>query len=254
MFLRFLPFIFLIIFSVNSMSFAQDIEKGSFTIKATSEDILGFEMASSYSPVLEPDDVISWSVHVPENYDPSNPPGIMVYVGFRKLVKEPPGWMSAMDDSNLIWISANSSNSSIERKKMLLAILSLPLLQMDYVINTNRIYVAGFQHGGEIASAAARVYPNIIKGGMYINCDPRTWGKKLPPQIDVMKENRYIFVSGKQNIAKQVMRYAIRKYNKEGINNTKQMVINHMGINENIRRSKLLEAIRYLDQVENSDD
>ena len=93
-------FICLIIFA-PLLATAQT-QTGEYNITSNIHEILGDEIATSYTNVIEEDEEITWEIYVPENYDPNDPPGVMVYISPQNQIKTPSGWMSIMEESNLI--------------------------------------------------------------------------------------------------------------------------------------------------------
>jgi len=251
MFTRFYISILFVFCVQQSVAFSQDsslsIQTGSFSISHTSVEILGQEMATSYNDMLDQNEQVSYEIYVPTNYDPNKPSGIMVYISPQDSIKTPNGWMDIMEQNNLIWIAATQSgNKVMAGKRVLMAVMALPLLQKNYAINGNRIYVSGLSGGGRVASIVAMQYPNMFKGGIY-NCGSNFWGDQTPLQIDLIKQNRFVFITGSEDFNLEDTKSVRRKYRKAGVENTKLMVIQRMG-HQNPNRRKFMQAIEYLDE------
>lgn len=234
-----------ILFILTPTVQAQDVKVGSFKISSTSRQILGEELSSSFDKVLKKDEQVTWQVYVPETYDPSLPAGILLFQNYGAL-REPVGWKTVMENRNLILVRISVSGEIIYRKEMLLGVLSLPLLQQEYNIDINRVYSTAFNRCN-VVGATAKVYPNIIKGSIYVNCIPTTWNKNVPERIDLMRDNKYVFIVSKNSSLKSGIRREVRRYNKNGIVNTKYSINSRLGANNNIRRRELLKAIDFLD-------
>ncbi len=251
MFTRFYISILLIFCVQQSIAYSQDIspsiQTGAFSISNTPIEILGQEMASSYIDMLDQNEQITWEIYVPTTYDANKPSGIMVYISPQNSIKTPNGWMDIMEQNNLIWVAATQSgNKVMAGKRVLMAVMALPLLQKNYAINGNRIYVSGLSGGGRVASIVATQYPNIFKGGIY-NCGSNFWGDQTPTQIDLIKQNRFVFVTGSEDFNLEDTKSVRSKYRKAGVENTKLMVIPRMG-HQNPNRRKFTQAIKYLDE------
>lgn len=233
--------------SQSSISFSQDIQTGSFRITSTSGEILGEETAIDYKARIDVDEEINWWTYVPESYDPSNPPGILLYQTYTSNREDPTGWKAAMDERNMILIRIIGKGGEYpQRKELFLSVLAPMALQQRYAIDTSRIYTTAF--GGCInAGAMAQIYPNIVKGAIYINCNPSIWRKKEPELVHLMRENRYYFVAGRDRTEQIDNRQEIRKYKGAGIENVKFVRTGRLSRSKNLNRPQLIEAIDYLD-------
>lgn len=246
-----LPLMFLIL-SSNIRAQDKDVayKTGRFEIETTSAEILGSDVAASFANLLDVDDNIKWSVSVPENYDPSSPPGILVHMTQSNLAKMPIGWPRTLDDKNLIWISLNKAGLLMPNKEMLLAVLTTALLQDKYNIDTNRIYIVASANSCLPASAAMQVYPDIFKGVVYSTCQPINWRGDIPDTINQMKNNGYVFVASNENNIKSAMRRSYKKYEDAGITNLEYLSIQKLFYGKNIDRRKLWDMIEILDDFD----
>ncbi|MCP5381119.1 MAG: hypothetical protein H6912_02000 [Kordiimonadaceae bacterium] len=245
---RFLKIIFSIYLFFNSVSYAQDNKTGSFLLKSTSADIIGEEAAEQYKVRLDPHEEITWQIYVPENYDPSNPPGVLLYQTYGTGPNDPLGWRAALEEKNLILVRLRIGGKLIEGKEMLLGVLSLPLLQSKYNINTSRVYNTA-ENGCIVAGLTSKYYANIFKGSIFVNCVPASWKNDIPEQLELMKQNRYLFIYSPKILKSIGIRQTIRRYNEYGINKTKLESTSRLDSGDNLDRRLLNSAIDYLDGI-----
>lgn len=243
-------FISLFFIFIFSSATAQEIKEtpqvGDYEISLTTLDLLGQEMATSLESTLKSDQEVTWEIQVPKNYDPQNPPGILVYVSPGNQIKIPSGWMKVVEENNLIWVAATMSGNKIPPPiRILKSVLALPLVQKDYKINNERVYISGLSGGGRIASIVAMEYPHLFKGAIY-NSGVNFWDNHTPPRLDLIKQNRYVFITGTEDFNLQDTKSVRSKYRKAGVKNTKLMIIQRMG-HQNPKSRKLAQAIKYLD-------
>lgn len=234
------------IFIAHAQDSISGYKTGSYTITSTMAGILGEKDAQTYKDMMSSDEEITWEVHVPENYNPSNPPGIMVYVSPQNRINTPSGWMEIMEDNNLIWVAAQMSGNDIfSQKRIMMAVLSLPLIQEKYTVNTSRLYISGFSGGGRIASIVAANFPHLFSGAIY-NCGVNFWNDVSPAELELIKKNRFVFITGTNDFNLQDTKSVYNKYKSANVKNIKLMVINRMG-HENPKRPKFAQAISFLD-------
>lgn len=248
MFLRLIIFFFILNF--NAIGHAQDDRlktTGKFKITTTSAEILGEEYAVNYEEVLETDEEIKWTIHVPETFDPAYPPGLIVHITERNLAVLPFGWNSVLKEKNLIWISLNKTGRLTPNKEMLLTVLSTALIETKYRINTDRIYISSLTESCIPASAAMQFYPAIFKGVIYTSCLPINWKNDIPNTIEEMKNNRYVFISGDENTLEREIRRMVRKYEKSGLEKVEYLNIPQLSYGKNLDRRRLNQFIEFLD-------
>lgn len=232
-------FIIAILASIN-ITTAQSQETGEFIIKATPAEVLGAD-ASSFQANIGSNEIISWEVYVPENYNASNPPGIMVYAGAPLDVRAPSSWMSVMKDKNLIWVAARkSANGSSIHQKKLLAMMSVPLIEKRYQINKERIYITG---EGRTASRTALEYADMFDGAIFMGNN--LWEDNADSKIKNALNNHYVFVSRESSAIPKGSKYAYNKFKKAGVTNIDFLYINGK---QRFNRPKFAKSIDYLDR------
>jgi predicted peptidase len=155
-------------------------------------------------------------------------------------------WKPLMQETNLIWISANrSGNNTHTSRRVSYALLALTVMGRNYQIDKSRIYISGFSGGGRTASYVATEYPQLFKGAIYI-CGVLFWGDDRTIAIDEVRKNRYVFLTGTKDFNLRDTKQVFKKYGKAGVEQVKLMVIPHMG-HSNPRYSDYSKAIAWLD-------
>lgn len=231
---------FITLLLLTSATYAQSPKTGEFITQATPSQVLGSD-AATYSSYIGENETLSWEIYVPEDYNPSNPAGIMVYAGAPNDVRPPVSWLSVMKDKNLIWVAARKSDngSSIHQKKML-AMMSVPLIQREYSINMDRVYITG---EGRTASRTALEYPEIFDGAIFIG--NKLWEDNAEEKVKNVMNNRYIFVTREKSAIPKGNRYAYNKFKKAGVENSKLILIQG---NHRFTRLRLSSSIDFLDE------
>jgi len=221
---------------------------GEFTVSATLLELLGEESASRFEGVVEPDEAIEWEIYVPESYDPAEPAGLMVYISPMDSGGIPGSWKEVMDAGNLIWIGAiRSGNERRVARRVTYAMVAPAVIARDYKVDSARVYVSGFSGGGRVASMVAPEYPQVFKGAIFI-CGVNFWGSRKPAQLDAVKSNRYVFLTGKKDFNRGETRSAHRSYRRAGVENVLLMDIS--GMDHSLPSAlKFGEAIMFLDDI-----
>ena len=114
-----------------------------------------------------------------------------------------------------------------------------------YQVDTERIYLSGFSGGGRVASMMAAEYPEIFKGGIF-NCGADHWGDDEPERLDLIRTNRYVFLTGTYDDALEQTKKAYRGFQNAGVEHSKLMIIRNMS-HSNPKRRDFKKAIEYLD-------
>jgi hypothetical protein len=231
-------FLMLILISTGIVS-ANSQEMGEFILKSTPTEVLGAD-AMHHQANIGGDEIISWEIYVPEDYDPSNPAGVMVYAGAPNDVRPPIAWLSVMKDKNLIWVAARkSANGSSIHQKKLLAMMSVPLIEQRYNINKERIYITG---EGRTASRTALEYPNMFDGAILLGAN--LWEDEADSKVKNVMSNRYVFVSRESSAVPKGARYAYNKFKNAGVENIDFI---HIRGKQRYSRPKFAQSIDFLD-------
>lgn len=229
--------IFLIIFFTATIANAQ--QTGTYFKSATLKEILGNE-SKNYHQYIGEDEFLTWDIYVPEDYDASKPPGIMVYAGSPNFIRPPGGWLSVIKDKNLIWVSSRrSGNASSIYQKTLLAMASVPLIEKEYNIDNSRIYITG---EGRTAGRAALNYPETFNGAILMG--NRIWEDNADEKIKNSMKKSFVFVTRERNAFPRGTREAYIKFKSAGVEKLKLFFI--QGIHR-YNRQRFAESIDFLD-------
>jgi len=219
-------------------SFAETAQKtGSYTQRTTLVSLVGEVDPRSHADILDPHREFEFNVYVPENYNPSSPAGLLVYVSPIDSGEIPNMWKEVFDRRNLIWVSVNGSGNTVPRERRFAeAKLSAAFILQNYGIDPQRIYISGMSGGGQISSIVASLYPGLFRGGVFLcgvnpwsegDADP--WVENPPENFETIKENRYVFMSGTEDFKLAAIVRVYRIYKRAGVDSSKLIVIDGMG-------------------------
>jgi len=219
---------------------------GELKIQSSVIELLGEATAKRYAPILPVDEQIEWQVYVPPGYDPAKPAGLLVYISPQDSGRIRRDWKSLMADSNLIWVAANQSGNEVSpRRRIVYSLLAVSVIAREYQIAQARIYVSGFSGGGRVASMVATRYPRLFKGAIY-NCGVNFWDEMPAESLEILNDNRYVFITGDQDFNRLDTKRVFKRYQKAGVRQLKLMVIPRMG-HSNPGKKDYAQAIAFLD-------
>jgi hypothetical protein len=151
---------------VSAQNEAKLTQVGSFVVTTSAAAILGEEAAENFAAIVSADEQIEWEFTVPENYDPENPPGLLVYISPSNSGYIPRGWGRLTTSKNLIWVAANNSSNQVQvARRITYALLAVGLAGDRYKIDNERIYLSGFSGGARVSGLLAPSYPGVFRGG-----------------------------------------------------------------------------------------
>lgn len=234
---------------VSCSAVSAETRRGSFQETTTVIEVAGEEWAASFASYTDPDQEVSWSVVVPDNYDPETPAGVLVYVSPSNSGRLPRGWKSVLAEQNLIWVSANKSGNRVDtRKRIAYSLLGPTFIAKEYKVDSRRIYVAGLSGGGRVASIVAPAYPTIFDGAIYI-CGVNAIPNQLADNIDALQSSRFVFVTGENDFNRAETSRIHDDYQQAGLENSYYLEFRRMG-HENPDGDGLTRAIAFLDSAE----
>jgi predicted esterase len=185
-------------------------------------------------------------VYIPENYNSAVPTGVLVFISAGNSGRIPNAWKELMGQYNLIWVGANKSGNKIATSlRVAYAVLAVALVNKNYKVDANRIYLSGFSGGGRVSSMVASEYAHIFRGAIF-NSGANIWGESKPKRYDDMKKNHYVFITGSNDFNLQDTKKVYNAYRKADLQNTKLIVIPMMS-HRIPRKSYFEEAINFLD-------
>ena len=219
---------------------------GFLNLTMTPAELLGDEAAISLNHILLADQTIEWRMYVPRNYDVATPPGVLVFISSIDWGGIPAEWQPVMDAHNLIWISpSHAGGSAPVQERIIKSIIAPRAAGVDYAINSERVYIAGFSDGGKVANLVQAADPVTFSGGIYI-CGALFWGDKTPARLDQMRSNRHVFVRGCFDPKEREVKGVYDEYREAGFEELRLITVQ-------TRRQRLPQpqyldqAIRYLD-------
>ena len=199
---------------------------GYFRKSMTTVELLGTDGAKSLANVLEPDEKLEWQLYVPHGYDSSSPAGVLVFIS------PSPSWSGSrksyndlLEEKNLIWAGVlRAGDATPLNERMMRSLLTPTVLARDYALDLDRIYVGGFSGGAHVATLLSTGKPALFKGGMFVG-GAIFWGDRTPPGIDAIRQNRYVFVTGSNDVALKTVRRTAGSYKDAGVVNTKLIIM-----------------------------
>ncbi len=237
--------------AITSAAWADEAKDGPrtgyFRKTTTPLELMGEDGARALADVFEPDQKLKWQLYVPHSYDPSKPAGVLVFITPK------PNWGGSrrsyndlLEEKNLIWAGIlDAGQKRPLNERVLRAILTPPLLAKDYSLDPSRIYMGGFSDGAHVAAMVSTGKPDVFKGGLFVG-GAVSWNKKVPPRIDLIRQNRYVFIAGSNDLALNTVRMTAKDYKKDGITHTKLIVMPNQ--RQEMPGPKYLEqAVEFLD-------
>ena len=229
---------------------AAERRTGFFEIAMTPVELVGAAGAQDFADILPPEQAIEWQVIVPLAYADSAPPGVVVYVSPLEFGAPPRDWATLLNEKNLLWIGANDAgNQHPVAERMLKAMLASAVLEkLHYVVDADRIYVAGMSGGGQTATRVMAARPEQFRGGIYM-AGTTPLGEPLPPKIELIRQNRHVFMVGTYDPALQSTQRVYREYVAAGVSNSKLITIRNFK-HRMPPGDYFVKAIEYLDGSE----
>jgi len=109
----------------------------------------------------------NFDIYVPEDYDESEPYGLVVFINSGNNGGFKSQWLPVLDNKNLIWIAGDGTGNSVFINiRMGLAMAGVLRMLELYNIDPNRIYTSGNSGGARMAHNLAFIYPETFRGAM----------------------------------------------------------------------------------------
>jgi hypothetical protein len=198
---------------------------GKVTLMMSPSQLLGPETAAELNHLLLSDEMIEWSVYVPDHYSPQRPPGVIVFVPSLSRGALPDNWRTLMDEKNLIWMGARDGGASEPSKERVLKAILAPYAIADrYAVNRDRVYIAGYSDGGKVANLVQVADPVMFSGGLYI-CGALFWRGEDPGKFDKVVENRHVFIGGCADTDKREVIRAHEEFLEAGVANARLLTM-----------------------------
>lgn len=223
---------------------------GSFTLTQSLVDMLGAERAHDYNGVINTDEAIEWEVFVPEQYDPDNPPGLLVFISPGNSGRIPRGWSKVARTRNLIWVAANHSGNKVQvARRIGFAILAAGVVDERYEIDASRIYLSGFSGGARVSGLVASYYPQLFRGAIFAGGAELWEPGQATTNITAMQSNRYVFLFGSEDFNRESSMLVRSQYKKAGIVQTQVKIMRRVG-HEIPNARYMMTSIDFLDGLE----
>jgi len=234
-------------------SFAQEateiLRKGAFTHEGVLGEMVTPDILDRLSQIYGPDQPMSWTIYVPPDYTPQNPPGILVYISPFKKSGSPRQWQNVFSDHNYIFISANGAGNKVPANRRLAnAVLAVDYIQKTYVTDKNRTVISGFSGGGAISSIIVENVPDIFEAAIFMGGASK-WQGDIDTIKPKLQNGTYVFITGHGDFegARRVIRATYSQYEKAGLSRLKLIDERNMG--HEVPKSKILK--RALDFIAN---
>jgi len=201
-------------------------------IETQVSDLVHPKQFANISEIYEYDETLSWSIFVPEAYDPTNPPGVLVYISTSSKGTPPRAWYRVFEQENIIYISANGAgNSALTDRRMANTILALNYVQSHYKTDPNKTLLSGFSGGARVSSLITEFMPGIFNGVIFIGGAFKWKGTNTSMQ-EALTGGTYVFVTGSGDQARAEVKKTFRQY--RTIDEAKVKLIDIKGLGHNL--------------------
>ena len=206
--------------AVCSVAFADDEgpRTGYYKKKMTITEIVGAESAAAMSSVFEPDDKVSWQLYVPKTYDAAKPAGVIVFLspserwGGSKKIYNP-----VLDRYNVIWAGiTGAGDQQPVNERLMKAIMTPTMLAQQYALDPERVFIGGFSGGAQVAMILSTGKPELFRGGLFVG-GAVFWEENVPPKLEQIKRNRFVFLTGSNDPALNTVRRTAVGYKDAGV-------------------------------------
>jgi hypothetical protein len=199
----------------------------------------------------------------PEDYATNGTWGALVWVSPGEDARVRPDWGPELARHRLLFVGAvNSGNKRNPFDRFRLALDAAFNMSHRFSLDPRRIYVGGFSGGSRIASMLGVAYADVFTGALCISGVnfyrdvPAGGGQGYPatydpPQavITAAKKNRFVFVTGEQDMNRQATKDAwIGGFKPNGFSNV--LCLDVQGMKHELPGAPVLNtALNYLDQI-----
>lgn len=145
--------------------------------------------------------------------------------------------------TSLGWIDAdNAGNLLPSWFRMMLALDAVHNLDVNYPVDEQQIYAAGYSGGGRIASSLAQLYPEVFRGGLSLfGCDymdklsipfkpgahwPAAYPPPPPERLRALKKDgRFVLITGELDFNRAQTKATYERMRGDGFENVAALVI-----------------------------
>lgn len=235
----------------TSVALGADDDKGPrtgyFETEITLLEFMGAERAASLSDVIAPDEKLKWKIYVPKTYTPSKPAGLIAYVTHsNSWGGSTKAYNDLLDEKNIIWAGVIGAGNKKPLNTRLMRLLLTPtFIARAYVLDPERVYVGGNSGGAHVAAVLATSKPQLFKGGLFVG-GALFWKDREPAAIDLVRQNRYVFISGSRNPDLREVQTTAVAYGEAGVEHTEFLLMPNVA-RKAPTATYIEKAIEYLD-------
>ncbi len=107
----------------------------------------------------------NYYVYLPDNYDGSEPFGLLAFVDASDSVQLPTGWDQVLKDRKLIYVAAeNVGNKQSMRRRCAVTMDGVVQMEKSYKIDPARVYLSGVSGGARMSVYTSFHYPDFFTG------------------------------------------------------------------------------------------
>jgi len=240
----------------TSVAVGTDDDKGPrtgyFETETTLLELMGAERAASLSDVIAPDEKLKWKIYVPKTYTPSKPVGLIAYVTHsNSWGGSSKAYNDVLDEKNIIWAGVIGAGNKKPLDARLMRLLLTPtFVARDYVLDPARVYVGGNSGGAHVAAVLATSKPQLFKGGLFVG-GALFWRDREPTAIGLVRQNRYVFISGSRNPDLREVQTAAVAYREAGVEHTEFLLMPNVA-RKAPTATYIRKAIEHLDDANGS--
>ena len=209
----------------ETASASETLRRGEFEHDVSLKDLLGEDFSAEISNVFDGKDKITWSLYVPKDYSPANPPGIFVFVSPISDGTIRTKWKRAFDAHNMIYISANGAGNYVPSKRRFYhSVLALSTVQKLYETDDRVRIISGFSGGGRMSTRILELLPGTFSGGLIIG-GAYDWIGTDQALAQTLEGGAYVFLTGDMDHAEWETRRAYLQYKNAGVADLKYMSV-----------------------------
>lgn len=225
---------------------------GYFYTETTPLALLGPDGAKSLAGLFAEDEILKWSLYVPKSYSADKPAGVIVFISpSSRWGGSSKSYNPLLEEKNIIWAGVIKAGDKIPMDaRMMRALLTPTFLAKEYALDPSRIYVGGFSGGAHVATILATSRPQLFKGGMFVG-GAVSWKDKLPAGIELIRQNRYVYVAGSNDVSLKKVQRTATSFKEAGVEHTRVIVMPNER-QEMPGPHHLREAIEFLDNEDDS--
>ena len=152
----------------------------------------------------------NYYVYIPDNYDGSEPFGLLAFIDASDSIQLPTGWDQILKDRKLIYVAAqNVGNKQSMKRRSDVTMDGVVQMEKSYKIDPARVYLSGISGGARMSVFTSFHYPDFFTGIIPI-CGADYF--RPVPKVAATKDDAYgvnSYDSFLLPVAKQKLRIAL---------------------------------------------